>query len=121
VDDDELTNRRLTDILVHLAREYANAASTVCADIRVPKDLRDQLAAHTADVLNELPTKIHRAVDPTYGLENAKVDWAGRIIVDERMPPGTVALVSVGRNADGEIEAHVGRIEGIGGGTGEAP
>jgi hypothetical protein len=80
VDDDEPTNRRLVEILVLLAREYANVTSTLCADIRVPKDLRDQLAAHTAEVLSELPANVHRAVDPTYGLEDAKVDWAGRVV-----------------------------------------
>jgi hypothetical protein len=79
-DDDELTNQRLIEILVLSAREYANVASTLCADIRVPKDLRDQLAAHTAEMLSELPANIHRAVDPTYGLEDVKVDWAGRFV-----------------------------------------
>ena len=79
-EDGALTNQRLIEILVLLTREYANVTSTLCADIRVPKDLRDQLAAHTAEVLDELPTKIHRAVDPTCGLEHVKVDWAGRIV-----------------------------------------
>lgn len=78
--DDELTNRRLVDILVLLAREYANVTNTLCADLRVPKDLRDQFAAHTAEVLGELPVKIRRAADPTHGLEDAKVDWAGRVV-----------------------------------------
>jgi hypothetical protein len=76
VDDGELTIRRLTKLLVLLAREYANVTGTLCADIRVPKDLRDQLVAHTAEVLDELSTKVRRAVDPAYGLEDAKVDWA---------------------------------------------
>jgi hypothetical protein len=79
-DDNELANQRLVELLVLLAREYANVTSTLCADLRVPKDLRDHLAAHTAEVLSELPAKIHRAVDPTYGLEDVKVDWAGRVV-----------------------------------------
>lgn len=80
MDDDELTDQRLVDVLVDLAREYATVTGTLCADMRVPKDLRDQLAAHTAEVLNELPAKVHRAIDPTYGLKDARVDWAGRVV-----------------------------------------
>jgi hypothetical protein len=94
VTDDELTNQRLVDILVLLAREYATVTNTLCADLRVPKDLRDQLAAHTAEVLGELPARVQRAVDPDYGLEDAKVDWAGRVIADDRMPPGVEGIGS---------------------------
>jgi hypothetical protein len=110
VSDDEPTNQRLVDTLVLLAREYADVTGTLCADLRVPKDLRDQLAAHTAGVLNELPARIRRAADPMYGLEDAKVDWAGRIVADDRMPPEVAALVSAGQDG-----VSIGRIEGIGG------
>ena len=55
---DDLTPSRLLAVVTALAGEYANVAGLLCSDIRVPKDLRDDLATHVAEVLAELPDQI---------------------------------------------------------------
>jgi len=61
--EDDLTPSRLLAVLAALAGEYANVAGALCGDIRVPKDLRDELAAHVAEVLAELPEQVRLAIE----------------------------------------------------------
>lgn len=62
--DDDLAPSRLLAVLAALAGEYANVAGALCGDIRVPKDLRDELAAHVSEVLAELPEQVRSAIEP---------------------------------------------------------